>query len=293
MTFLERFYASSDVPWGKRAGIPARRALSREKRREDPAERQAMETFYAAAPMKLTKRTAVSLLLLLAVVPLTLLFAFFLGNHGGEHVSEILNGRWYYLLSLALVVYAMIPFAMVFEGRRPQARELVLLACLSALAVAGRAAFFMAPNFKPVAAVVIITGVVFGGESGFLVGAVSMLVSNFLFGQGPWTPWQMFAMGLIGFLAGILYRKGRLKPKKAVLCLFGFAATLFVYGGIMNFASLMMGTAEFTWAGLLAVYIAGAPVDTVHAVSTVLFLWIGAKPLMEKLQRMKIKYGML
>lgn len=70
----------------------------------------------------------------------------------------------------------MIPFFMVFEKRKPQARELIIIATLSAIAVAGRAAFFMLPNFKPVCAIVIIAGVCFGAESGFLVGAVSGFV---------------------------------------------------------------------------------------------------------------------
>lgn len=96
---------------------------------------------------------------------------------------------------------------LVFEGRHPKARELVIISVLCAIAVAGRLAFTMLPQFKPVVAIVIISGVAFGGESGFLVGAVSMLVSNLMFGQGPWTPWQMFAAGIIGFIGGILFKK--------------------------------------------------------------------------------------
>ena len=56
----------------------------------------------------------------------------------------------------------------------------------------------------------IIAGVAFGGEAGFLVGAIVGLVSNMFLGQGPWTPWQMFSFGIIGFLAGVLFRKGLL-----------------------------------------------------------------------------------
>ena len=67
------------------------------------------------------------------------------------------------------------------------------------------------PQFKPVVALVIIAGVCFGGETGFLVGAVTGFVSNFFFGQGPWTPWQMFALGIVGFIGGILFKKGFLR----------------------------------------------------------------------------------
>ncbi|MBQ9108630.1 MAG: ECF transporter S component, partial [Oscillospiraceae bacterium] len=105
----------------------------------------------------------------------------------------------------------MLPFFLVFEGRKPKPRELVVIAVLCAIGVAGRGAFFMLPQFKPVLALTIIAGVAFGGEAGFLVGAVTMLVSNMIFSQGPWTPWQMFSMGAIGFLSGVLFRKGLLR----------------------------------------------------------------------------------
>ena len=109
-----------------------------------------------------------------------------------------LGDRKYYLVSLLLLACAILPFFQLFERRKPQARELVTLAVLCAIAVAGRAAFYMLPQFKPVAAIVIIAGVCLGAQSGFLVGAVSAFVSNFFFGQGPNTPWQMFAFGIIG-----------------------------------------------------------------------------------------------
>lgn len=240
------------------------------------------EEYLSTERKKLSKRTLCALMILVILIPLTIAF--------GIH---FMGDRKYYFISLMIMLYALLPFFMIFEGRKPQAREVIVLATMAALACAGRAAFFMVPSFKPIAAIVIISGIAFGGEAGFLVGAVTMLVSNFLFGQGPWTPWQMFAMGFIGFLAGILNRKGLLPARRWSLCLFGFLATFFIYGGIMNPAALFMGTYEFTWGGLLAMYISGAPVDLVHASSTFIFLWLGAKPLLEKLQRIKIKYGIL
>ena len=110
----------------------------------------------------------------------------------------------------------------------------MVISVLAAIGVAGRAAFFMVPSFKPVAAIVILTGISFGGEAGFLVGSLTMLISNMFMGQGPWTPWQMFAFGMIGFLAGILYQKGILKARKFDLCIYGFLSVFLIYGGIMN-----------------------------------------------------------
>lgn len=211
----------------------------------------------------------------------------------GTVFERIFGPRKYYFISLVIVLYSLLPFFMVFEGRKPQVRELVVLATMIALATAGRAAFFMTPSFKPIVAIVIVSGIAFGGEAGFLVGSMTMVVSNFLFGQGPWTPWQMFAMGFIGFLSGILYRVGLLPTKRISLCIYGFLVTLFIYGGIMNPAALFMSVYEFSWEGLLAIYISGIPVDLIHASSTFIFLWIGAKPLLEKLQRIKVKYDLM
>lgn len=187
------------------------------------------------------------------------------------------------------------PVFLVFEGRRPQARELVVIAVLCAISVAGRAAFFMLPQFKPVMAMTIISGVALGGESGFLVGALSMLVSNMLFSQGVWTPWQMFCMGIIGFLAGVLFRKGLLRRTRGSLCTFGAFCAIVIYGGIMNPASVLMwaGAETLTWKTLLTYYVTGFPVDCVHAAATVFFLWIAAEPMLEKLDRIKEKYGLL
>lgn len=230
---------------------------------------------------RLSKRTLVSALMILVMIPLTIFIGIWIGD------------RKYLFISLAIIIYTMIPFVMGFEGRKPQARELVILAVLAAIAVAGRAAFFMLPQFKPVIAIVIVTGVCFGAESGFLVGAVSMFASNFLLSQGPWTPWQMFAAGIIGFLAGILFKKGRLKMKKLPLCIYGFFSTFFIYGFLLDTASVLMYQSEVTLRSALPLYFSGAPFNLIHACSTVFFLLVGAKPLMEKLERIKVKYGLI
>lgn len=231
---------------------------------------------------KLSKRTIASMFLILILIPVTIWIGI-----------TLFDDRKYFVISLAIAVYCMLPFFLIFEGRKPQARELLTIAVLVAIAVASRAAFFMVPSFKPVVAVTIISAVCFGAESGFLVGALSMLSSNMLFGQGPWTPWQMFAAGIIGFLAGILFQKGWLKARKISLCIYGFLATVFIYGGIMNPASLVMTSYAITKRNLLAIYMSGLPVDLVHASATVIFLWIASKPMIEKLERIKVKYGMI
>ena len=231
---------------------------------------------------ELNKRTCMAAVGILVLIPACIIFGI-----------VVLDDRQYYLISLLILAMTILPFFLVFESRRPMARELVTIATLSAIAVAGRAAFFMLPQFKPVTAIVIITGVTLGPEAGFLVGAVSGFVSNFFFGQGPWTPWQMFCFGIIGFLAGILVQKRLLCHKRWALCLFGGAATLLIYGGIINIGSVTMFSGTLSWKTLLAAYASGLPFDLVHAASTVIFLFFLANPMIEKIQRIQVKYGLL
>ena len=153
---------------------------------------------------------------------------------------------------------------------------------------------FMLPQFKPILALTIIAGVAFGGETGFLVGAVTMLTSNMLFSQGPWTPWQMFAMGIIGFLAGVLFKKGWLRRTRSSLAVFGAFSAVIIYGGIMNPAAAFMVSAEgITLKTLFAYYITGLPMDLIHAFGTVLFIMFAAEPMLEKMDRIKVKYGLV
>ena len=200
----------------------------------------------------------------------------------------------YKATALLVLVECMVPFFLVFESRKPKVRELVTIAVLCAIGVAGRSAFFMLPQFKPVLALVIIAGVAFGGETGFLVGAVTMMVSNVLFSQGPWMPWQMFSMGIIGFLAGILFRKGLLRRSRGSLATFGAFAAVIIYGGIMNPAAALMYNAQsINWEIILAYYVSGLPMDLIHAAATVIFMMIAAEPMLEKLDRIKVKYGLV
>ena len=231
---------------------------------------------------KLTKRTMVAAALILLLIPFTL----FVGVY-------YLQDRKYYFISLLILMETMLPFFLVFEGRKPQARELVIIAVLCGLGVAGRMAFFMLPSFKPVLALTVVAGVAFGGETGFMVGAVTMLLSNMVFSQGPWTPWQMFAMGIIGFLAGVLFKKGILRRTRVSLCIFGAMCAILIYGGIMNPASALMWVKEINKKILITYYVTGFPVDCVHAAATFLFLWFGAEPMLEKLDRIKVKYGLV
>ena len=90
-------------------------------------------------------------------------------------------------MAAVFLVLSLLPFYLMFDRRKAQARDLVPIALMAAMCVVGRTAFSIVPlpNFKPVTAIVMITGIAFGPEAGYLTGALAALLSNFLFGQGP------------------------------------------------------------------------------------------------------------
>ena len=230
---------------------------------------------------KFKKSVGLSLLSVLVAVPLTLYVGIF-----------YLGDRKYYFISLLILLEIFVPLCAAFEAKKPSAREITVIAVLCAIAVAGRSAFYMLPQFKPVGAVVIIAGVCLGAESGFLVGAMTGFVSNFFFGQGPWTPWQMFAFGILGFAAGLLYKKGFLRKTKESLSLFGFLSTLLLYGVIMNSSFVIQSQTNLNFSMFAASIASGFPFDLVHAISCAFFLWFLTEPLIEKTERVKEKYGL-
>lgn len=231
---------------------------------------------------KLPGRTVVSVIMSLFAIPLTM----FCGIY-------FLNDEQYNLISLLMVIEALVPFALIFEGRSPKAREVIIISVMCAIAVASRVAFASVPVAKPFLAIVIISGIALGGETGFLVGAISMFVSNMYFGQGAWTPWQMFTFGLMGMLGGLVFHKRPKWQKRIHISLFGFLVAMIVHGGIMNPASVIMGQGKITWGMILSSYVMGFPIDLVQAISTTIFLWLIAPVMIEKLNRVKNKYGLL
>ncbi|MHB8124717.1 MAG: ECF transporter S component [Desulfitobacteriaceae bacterium] len=215
---------------------------------------------------------------LIVMIPALLIITSLTGDHN------------YGLLSVLLIVLAMVPFFLRFERRKPQARELVVIAVMASLAALGRVAFAPIPNFIPTSAIVIITAIAFGPEAGFLTGVVAAAASNLFFGQGPWTPWQMFCWGMIGFGAGIL-SKGRLKSMLR-LSVYGFLSG-FAFGWVMNIWFIIAFVQPINWQTIIVAYISSFWFDFTHGLSTLIFLLVLAKPWIKKLNRIKIKYGLL
>ena len=193
------------------------------------------------------------------------------------------------LLSTLILLAALTPFFLAFERQKPRPRDFMPVVVLTALSVTGRLLFAALPNFKPVSAIVILAGVCFGRQSGFLTGALSALVSNLFFGQGPWTPWPMYAWGLMGYVAGAL-ASTKLFRRPWVVLLYGFLAS-FGYGFLMNSWMLFSFVHPVTWQAALATYGAALAFDAAHAVSTVAFLSVTLLPWQKELRRIRQKYG--
>lgn len=303
------------------------------------------ESHYMAAARKRLTLTAV---LIFLVIPALIALTVFLGSR-----------RLYMPLSLLILVMIMAPFFMIFERRKPRAREVVLIAMMSALTVASHTFFHIAFPVQIGTAMVIISGISLGPEAGFLIGAMSRFVCNFYMGQGAWTPWQMFCWGLLGFLAGlafnrelsedggisnfkkiltpllcvifselvayisfllwqgsdetffgwrvylfgiiglllaVVFQRGKLKTDNLTMAVFTFVVTFVIYGGIMNFAAMCLSMNEPGSLGigikaLKALYVSGVGYDFYHALTAAICVFVIGTPMVKKLERIKIKYG--
>ena len=303
------------------------------------------ESHYMAAARK---RLALTAFLIFLVIPALIALTVFLGSK-----------RLYMPLSILILVMVMAPFFMIFERRRPRAREVVLIAMMSALTVASHTFFHIAFPVQIGTAMVIISGISLGPEAGFLIGAMSRFVCNFYMGQGAWTPWQMFCWGLLGFLAGlafnreiseenetsnfrkiitpvlcvifsellayisfliwqgndktffgwrvylfgiiglllaVVFQKGKLKADNLTMAVFTFVVTFVIYGGIMNFAAMCLSMNEPGSLGigikaLKALYVSGVGYDFYHALTAAICVFIIGTPMVKKIERIKIKYG--
>lgn len=303
------------------------------------------ESHYIAAARK---RLALTTVLIFLVIPALIALTVFLGSK-----------RLYMPLSLLILVMIMAPFFMIFERRKPRAREVVLIAMMSALTVASHTFFHIAFPVQIGTAMVVISGISLGPEAGFLIGAMSRFVCNFYMGQGAWTPWQMFCWGLLGFLAGlafnrelsedggisnfkkiitpllcvifselvayisfllwsgndktffgwrvylfgiiglllaVIFQKGKLKTDNLTMAVFTFVVTFVIYGGIMNFAAMCLSMNEPGSLGigikaLKALYVSGVGYDFYHALTAAICVFVIGTPMVKKLERIKIKYG--
>ena len=222
-------------------------------------------------------RKWISYLILIVLIPLVTV--------GGAYVFK---GKRYAFVSLAVTVLSCAPFFIAYEKKEQSVTRLILLGVMTALSVVGRAIFAVVPGFKPVTAIVIITAVYFGGEAGFMTGALTAVLSNFYFGQGMWTPFQMFTWGIIGLVAGIMSQS--LKSSRIKISVYG-AVTGALFSLIMDVWDVIWYDGYLNWDRYKAMVISSMSFTVIYAVSNVIFLLIFMKPIGDKLERIKVKYG--
>ena len=203
--------------------------------------------------------------------------------------AVIFKEKYYAWISLCVAVLSCIPLFYSFERRESSSKELTVLAVMIAISAAGRFIFAWLPGFKPITAITVIVAIWLGKEAGFVVGSLSAVVSNFYFGQGPWTPFQMFSWGLLGFLAGLLARP--MRKNKIILCFFGALAGV-MFSITMDVWTTLWSDGTFNLSRYGASVISALPVTVEYAVSNVIFLLLLSKPIGEKLERIKKKYGL-
>ena len=223
------------------------------------------------------KKLIFSVLMYFVAIPLTILLG-----------VVLFNDRQYAIISIVIAGLACLPFFIRFEKSNASSREIIVIATMTALAVVGRIVFMALPGFKPVTAIVIITAIAFGKDAGFLTGSMSALVSNIYYGQGPWTPFQMLAWGFIGFLAGIIFYKKE-KPNMILLIVVGIIGGV-IFSLMMDVWTVLAIDGAFTMSRYMLAISTSTPFMVLYSASNAAFLALFTKPILEKLNRIKVKY---
>ncbi len=226
------------------------------------------------------KSEIINIIIMCAAAPAAAIAGFFL-----------LTNKTSYIAAAMIIILSMLPFFISFEKRKTGVNEIAVLASFTAAATVSRAAFYMLPQIKPIAAVVIIAAISFGYEVGFAVGALSMFLSGLLFGQGVWTPFQMLGLGLVGLISALIFQKSKYKHSRLAVSITGGILVFTVYGFIVDLSSVLYLTSSFTVKSVLTVYLSGLPMNAVFAVTTAVCLFVFSKPLTKRLLRLKTKYG--
>lgn len=223
-------------------------------------------------------KTIISVCIFFIIIPLVIWFGVWL-----------FNDRKYNVISMVIALLSCVPFFIRFEKSKSGAREVVVIAVMTAFSVIGRLIFSPIPGFKPVTAITIIAGIALGAESGFMVGSLTAIVSNIFFGQGPWTPFQMFVWGVLGFLSGLIFYKKQ-TSNRFILALIGLVGGI-AYSMLMDIWTTISMEGTFNILRYLFYISSSFPFMAIYAVSNVVFLFVLAKPFLEKLNRIKKKYG--
>ncbi len=225
------------------------------------------------------KTKALTFLTFLVIVPLSV-FVFI----------KFFSSKNYLACAMLIIILSLVPFFAWFEKRKIKTSEIVTVAMMIAVSIAGRAAFVFIPQVKPMCALVIVSAIAFGPNVGFITGAISIFVSNFIFGQGIFTPPQMLGMGLVGFLSAIVFYEKKYAANRILVSIVGGLLCFLVYGLIVDSCNVIL-LGNYSPKAVLAVYGSGLSFNLIHAGTTALVLFFINKPMNDKFSRLRIKYG--
>ncbi|HEU4944031.1 MAG TPA: prenyltransferase/squalene oxidase repeat-containing protein [Solirubrobacterales bacterium] len=175
-----------------------------------------------------------------------------------------------------------------YERSRPPSQVVALVAALAALAIAGRIAFAAFPNVKPTTDIVVFAGYALGPAPGFAVGALAALVSNFWFGQGPWTPWQMAGWGMCGVMGAALALGARNAGRFSLAAVCGIAGI--AYGLLLNFSLMATYGGDLSFERFLTLEARAIPFDLAHAAGNVAFALIAGPAMVRMLVRFRQRF---
>ncbi|MDD5111162.1 MAG: ECF transporter S component [Candidatus Altiarchaeota archaeon] len=187
-------------------------------------------------------------------------------------------------LTLAITITACIALALRFE-RTANPKTIALIGMLTALTVVSRQLLHSLGEFSPVFMLVTLAGSVYGSSTGFMLGASTILLSNFMLGHGPWTPYQMLGLGLTGFFAGFI--PSNRKRLTIILLIIYTVLSAYAYGLITDLFWWSAFSAEPSITTYIAVVSAGLPMDTARATGNVLFMLALGRPLLRVLERFR------
>jgi energy-coupling factor transport system substrate-specific component len=190
------------------------------------------------------------------------------------------------LASVLIIALALLAFFWQFEKQKVNSKYIALIATMASLAAISRVPFAAILGLQPTTFIVMITGYVFGAQTGFVVGAVAALVSNFFLGQGPWTPWQMFSWGICGVIAALISNKNKFN-RISFTVITGLCG--YMFGWIMNIWHWVGFVYPLNWTTFFATYLISIPSDTIHATGNIAFAIIFGKSFYNTLTRYRKK----
>jgi prenyltransferase/squalene oxidase-like repeat protein len=192
------------------------------------------------------------------------------------------------LISFVILSIVLLGGFAWYERSRPPSQVVALVAALAALAIAGRIAFAAFPNVKPTTDIVVFAGYALGPAPGFAVGALAGLVSNFWFGQGPWTPWQMAGWGLCGVMGAGLALGVRNAGRLSLAAVCGLAGI--AYGVLLNFSLMATYGGDLSLERFLTLEARAIPFDVAHVVGNIAFALLAGPAMVRMLTRFRQRF---